>query len=94
MEKHDTFLQGSVKKKSGGRIRCTFWIVASVATSLVIVVLGFLVWILVSYHHNVIKLSSRVDSLESEILNLKNTINVIVEKRVDELLNKVGVILF
>lgn len=90
MEKHAQFLQGSVKKKSGGRIKCTLWIVATVATSFVIVLLGFLVWSLVSYHQHVVNLNSRVEYLENEFSNYKNEINVIVERQVEELLNKVS----
>jgi hypothetical protein len=92
MEKHAKFLQGSVKKKSGGRIRCTLWIFTSFLTSLLILLLGFLVWTLVSYHQHVINLNSRVDFLETECSSYKNNINVIITNKVEELFHEVSLI--
>lgn len=87
MEKHDKSLQGKVKKKSIGKLT---QIVSLVVICILVAFLGFLVWTLFSYHNHVILLSSRVEIIENEYLNLKKDINVIVESKVETLLKEVG----
>lgn len=87
MEKRDKSIQGKVKKKSGTKL---VWIVSSVIICFIVAFLGYLVWTLFSYHNHVILLNSRVEKLENENSNFRNKINVIIETKVEKLLQQVG----
>lgn len=71
-------------------LRCSLWTFSGIAISLMVVLLGFTIWTLVSYQNTVLALQSRVDKLEMDlglyVSNREDVIATMVEDEVTKVL--------
>jgi hypothetical protein len=70
-------------------LRCSLWVFSGIAISLMVVLLGFTIWTLVSYQNTVLALQSRVDKLELDLGLSESNREDIIATMVDEEVTKV-----
>lgn len=62
---------------------------SGIAISLMVILLGFTIWTLVSYQNTVIALQSRVDKLEVDLDLIRSGKEALIAKTVEEEVSKV-----
>lgn len=70
-------------------LRCSLWMFSGIAISLMVILLGFTIWTLVSYQNTVTALQSRVDKLEVDLDLIRSGKEALIAKTVEEEVSKV-----
>lgn len=70
-------------------LRCSLWMFSGIAISLMVILLGFTIWTLVSYQNTVQALQSRVDKLELDIGLSESNREEMITTKVEEEVTKV-----
>lgn len=70
-------------------LRCSLWMFSGIAISLMVVLLGFTIWTLLSYQNTVVALQSRVDKLEGDLELYKSEKEDLLGKTIEEEVSKV-----
>lgn len=69
-------------------LRCSLWMFSGIAISLMVILLGFTIWTLVSYQNTVTALQSRVDKLEVDLDLIRSGKEALIAKTVEEEVSK------
>lgn len=69
-------------------LRCSLWMFSGIAISLMVILLGFTIWTLVSYQNTVTALQSRVDKLEVDLDLIRSGKEALIAKTVEEKVSK------
>ena len=90
-EKHCCKKQSERDSKSlSPCVRVGVWVFSCAAISLLALILAFTLWTLVSYHHTVLTLQERVDTLERVVETNSQNVEHIIESKLETLLQKVS----